>query len=144
VNDRRVGRSGVDGAHPFGERVLVAGQVLDHPGEPGNMPDGGVQLGAADPERAQPRRIVRLEVPRKTGDPAGDLPHRRRPWVRRQPRERGRVDAAQRPQVTRQGLIAARVTALGDLNMQHRGIALAPRPAGRRHGMCGRTIYREN
>jgi len=46
----------------FGERVLVAGQVLDHPGEPGDVPDGGVQLGAAGADRVQPPSIVRLEV----------------------------------------------------------------------------------
>ena len=83
VNDRSVGRSGVDGADPLDERVLVAGQVLDHPGEPGDVPDGGVQLGAAVPDRVQPRPVGRVEVAREDGDPAGDLPHRRRrrAWV---------------------------------------------------------------
>ena len=83
VNDRSCGRSASTAP---GERVLVAGQVLDHPGEPGDVPDGGVQLGAAVPDRLQPRRIVRLEVARETGDPASDLPHRRRRRMRRQPR----------------------------------------------------------
>jgi len=59
VNDRRAGQVGVDRTDPFGERVLVAGQVLDHPGEPGHVPDGGVQLGAALPDRVQPHRVVR-------------------------------------------------------------------------------------
>jgi hypothetical protein len=53
VNDRRArpGQVGVDRTDPPDQRVLVAGQVLDHPGEPGHVPDGSVQLRAALPDR---------------------------------------------------------------------------------------------
>jgi hypothetical protein len=85
---------GVDGAHPLGERVLGAGQILDHPSEAGDVPDGGVQLGTAGADCLQKHRIGWVEVTRKAGDPTGDLAHCRRPWARRQPRERGRVNAA--------------------------------------------------
>jgi len=43
----------IDGGHPRGQCVLVAGQVLDHPGEAGNMLDGDVDLGASGPDRLQ-------------------------------------------------------------------------------------------
>ena len=59
---------------------------------------------------------------RKAGDPAGDLPHGRR-WALQQRGERGRVAAAQRPQVTRQGVVAAGVALFGDLSVQHGGVA---------------------
>ena len=51
-------------------------------------------------------------------------PYRRRPWVRRQRREPGCVDAAQWPQVAGQGGVAAGVTLLGDLDVQHGGVTL--------------------
>ena len=112
VNDRRAGKSAstVDRTDPFGERVLVAGQVLDHPGEPGHVPDGGVQLGAAGADGVHPHRVVRVEVAGQAGDPPGDLPHRRRRRARRQLRECGRVQAAQRSQVPGQGVVAAGVS----------------------------------
>jgi len=62
VNDRRAGRSASTAPIHFGERILVAGQLLDHPSEPGHVPDGGVQLGAALPDRVQPHGSIRVEV----------------------------------------------------------------------------------
>ena len=38
------------------------------------MPDGGVQFGTAGADRAQPLTVGRVETPRETGDPPGDLP----------------------------------------------------------------------
>jgi len=73
----------------------------------------------------QPLLVGRVEVPREAGDPTGDLPRRRPSRERRQRRERSRVDAAQRPQVAGQRLVAAGVSPLGDLTEQHGGIPLA-------------------
>lgn len=43
VGERSQGRQVViDGGHPHGDRVLVAGKVLDHPGEASHINDGGV------------------------------------------------------------------------------------------------------
>ena len=94
VNERSTGQVRVDGAHPPGERVLVAGQILNHPSEAGDVPHGGVQLGTAHPDCMQKHRIGWVKPTRKAGDPAGDLAHCRRLWVRRQRRPRRRSVAA--------------------------------------------------
>ncbi len=66
--------------------------------------------------------------PGRAGDPTGDLPHcrpSRQRRQRRQRRPRGRVDEAQRLHVAGKGLVAAGVSAVGDLTEQHGGISMA-------------------
>ena len=84
----------VDSTHPPGEGVLVAGQILDHPGEPGHTVNCRVDLGTAGADRAKSFTIDWVETPRKTGNPPGDLPHRRPARERPQRRDRGRLDVA--------------------------------------------------
>jgi hypothetical protein len=54
----------VDGTHPSGECVLVTGQVLDHPGDPGTVADCGVQFGTAGADRSQLLILGWFETPR--------------------------------------------------------------------------------
>jgi hypothetical protein len=110
---------GVDGADPLGQRVLVTGQVLDHPGESGDVPDGGVQLGAAGSDRLHAFSILRFEITWQAGDPAGDRPYRG--W-HRPLRELGRIQAAQRSQVPIHGVVAAGIPLPGDLGQQQGGV----------------------
>ena len=51
VNERSAGQVVIDGGHPPGQLVLVAGQVLDHAGEAGHTLYGGVDLGTSGPDR---------------------------------------------------------------------------------------------
>ncbi len=69
----------INRGHPPGQRVLVAGAVLDHPGEAGHMPDGSVDLGASGPYCLQTRLVSGVQMAGQAGDPSGDLAHRRRP-----------------------------------------------------------------
>jgi hypothetical protein len=89
------------------------------------MLHGGVYLGTAGADHAQSLSLGRVEVPWKAGDPTGDLPHRRLSRERRQRRERACLDVAERPQVAAKGVVAAGVSPLGDLRLQHGGIPLA-------------------
>jgi len=107
----------IDGGHPCGQLVLIAGQVLDHASESGHMVDGGVDLGASGPYRLQSCIVGGVEMAGQAGDPCGDLPHRRRP-VPQNLGERGRVAAAQRLQVALDGVVAAGVALFDDLGVQ--------------------------